>query len=134
MADEPEGVTPQTPGQPAPKKLSVTNSSPVTGRKLVRNVSDVSSAPKYDQGSAGDMVGGPEVGAGMGPRRCTREKKVTRAAAIQKSQSFADAWAEQNEGKLDVWLIIGALFLITPFAILGWAVSTGVIPTGGLFE
>lgn len=80
------------------------------------------------------MVGGPPVGDGMGPRRGAKEKKVTRAAAIQKSQSFADAWAEQNQGRVDVWLIIGALTLLTPILILVWAVATGVIPTGGLFE
>lgn len=80
------------------------------------------------------MAGGPVVGEGMGPRRGTREKKVTRAAAIQKSQSFADAWAEQNQGKIDVWLIIGLLTLLTPIIILIWAVATGVIPTAGLFD
>eukprot|EP00183_Erythrolobus_madagascarensis_P007023 CAMPEP_0185846402 /NCGR_PEP_ID=MMETSP1354-20130828/2056_1 /TAXON_ID=708628 /ORGANISM="Erythrolobus madagascarensis, Strain CCMP3276" /LENGTH=100 /DNA_ID=CAMNT_0028546531 /DNA_START=849 /DNA_END=1148 /DNA_ORIENTATION=- len=32
-----------------------------------------------------------------------KKKKVSKAAEIQKSQSFADAWAEQNRGKVDVW-------------------------------
>lgn len=80
------------------------------------------------------MVGGPAVGAGLGPRRGAQEKKVTRAAAIQKSKGFADAWAEQNQGRIDVWLIIGALTLLTPVLILVWAVATGVIPTEGLFD
>lgn len=111
------------------RKLPVSNAPPNTGKKLVRNKTQ-----EYADGSAGDMVGGPEVGEGMGPRRGTKEKKVTRAAAIQKSQSFADAWAEQNQGKVDVWLIIGAMTLLTPVVILVWAVATGVIPTGGLFE
>lgn len=88
----------------------------------------------YADATPGDMVGAPEVGEGMGPRRGVAEKKVTRAAAIQKSRTFADAWAEQNEGKIDVWIIIGAVTLLTPIIILVWAVATGVIPTGGLFE
>lgn len=119
-----------------PKKLPVTNSPAQPNRKLTRNISDASPAarPTYADGSAGDMAGGPPVGEGMGPRRGKKEKKVTRAAAIQKSQSFADAWAEQNQGRVDIWLIIGLLFLLTPFVILAWAISTGVIPTGGLFE
>lgn len=123
-----------------PRKLPVTNSEPST-RKLTRNkpgmASDNSAVPSssvYADGRAGDMVGGPEVGEGLGPRRGASEKKVTRAAAIQKSQTFADAWAEQNEGKLDVWLIIGALTLLTPILILLWAIATGVIPTAGIFE
>lgn len=113
----------------------MTNSPAVPGRKLVRNVSSSPSPPStYADARPGDMVGAPPVGTGMGPRRGTDEKKVTKAAAIQKSQSFADAWAEQNQGKVDVWLIIGVLTLLTPIAILVWAVATGVIPTGGLFE
>lgn len=91
-------------------------------------------ANMYADARAGDMVGAPEVGDGLGPRRGKKEKKVTRAAAIQKSQGFADAWAEQNAGKIDVWIIIGAVTLLTPILILVWAVATGVIPTGGLFE
>lgn len=118
--------------KPAPKKLPVTNSPP-SKQKLVRNKSELNDTVFAD-GSAGDMAGGPQVGEGMGPRRGVRDKKVTKAAAIQKSQGFADAWAEQNQGKVDVWLIIGAITLLTPLLILVWAVSTGVIPTGGLFE
>lgn len=119
-----------------PKKLSITNSPPTPGRKLVRNKPGTTSTKPnlYADASPGDMAGGPAVGEGMGPRRGTKEKKVTRAAAIQKSQSFADAWAEQNQGRIDVWLIIGAITLLTPLIILAWAVATGVIPTGGLFD
>lgn len=121
-----------------PKKLPITNSPdspPARGRKPVPNKTDTSSTKSnvYADGTPGDMAGGPPVGRGMGPRRGTKEKKVTRAAAIQKSQTFADAWAEQNQGRVDVWLIIGALTLLTPLLILAWAVATGVIPTGGLF-
>jgi hypothetical protein len=51
---------------------------------------------------------------------------------------FADAWASQNRdrggSRIDVWVIIGLLFILTPFVILGIAVYTGVVPTGGLFE
>lgn len=114
-----------TPG----RKLPVSNSPASSGKKLVRNKTQ-----QYADARPGDMVGGPKVGEGMGPRRGTKEKKVTRAAEIQKSQSFADAWAEQNQGRVDVWLIIGAMTLLTPIVIIAWAVATGVIPTGGLFE
>lgn len=130
MADQPAQDDQSQP--PTAKKLPVSNSPAVPGRKLVRNKSDASN--NYAQGSAGDMVGGPAVGEGLGPRRGVQEKKVTKAAAIQKSQSFADAWAEQNQGRPDIWLLIGALTLLTPIIILAWAVATGVIPTGGLFE
>ncbi|CAN8065141.1 unnamed protein product [Agarophyton chilense] len=116
----------------AARRLPVTNSEP-SKRRLVRNKADVTS-DVYADARAGDMVGAPEVGTGLGPRRGRNEKKVTRAAAIQKSQSFADAWAEQNQGRVDVWLIIGAITLLTPLLILAWAVATGVIPTGGLFD
>lgn len=120
----------------APRKLPVKNAPAVPGRKLVRNKPGTSStnSSSFADARPGDMVGGPPVGDGMGPRRGTKEKKVTRAAAIQKSQTFADAWAEQNQGRVDVWLIIGAITLLTPLIILAWAVATGVIPTGGLFE
>lgn len=134
-----------TPNDSVPKKpnrnLPVTNSPP-SARKLVRNkpgteAPPTSTEPKsgvYADARAGDMVGAPGVGEGLGPRRGVSEKKVTRAAAIQKSQTFADAWAEQNQGRVDVWLIIGAVTLLTPIIILVWAIATGVIPTGGLFE
>lgn len=62
--------------------------------------------------------------------RKRQEKKVTRAAAIQKSQNFSDAWAEQNAGRPDVWLFIGLLTLLTPVVILIWGVAWGVIPLG----
>ncbi|PXF41269.1 hypothetical protein BWQ96_09029 [Gracilariopsis chorda] len=125
-------MTQQPPESQPPKKLPVTNSPP-SKRKLVRNKSETGPSV-YADARAGDMVGAPQVGEGLGPRRGAKEKKVTRAAAIQKSQGFADAWAEQNQGRVDVWLIIGALTLLTPLIILAWAVATGVIPTGGLFE
>lgn len=124
------------------RKLPVTNSPPST-RKLVRNKPGMapaspptakSASSLYADARAGDMVGAPEVGEGLGPRRGVGEKKVTRAAAIQKSKSFADAWAEQNQGRIDVWIIIGLITLLTPLVILAWAVATGIIPTGGLFE
>lgn len=124
------------------RKIPVTNSPP-SNRKLVRNKPGATPASPptpeasksvYADARAGDMIGGPEVGEGLGPRRGAREKKVTRAAAIQKSQSFADAWAEQNQGRIDVWIIIGLITLLTPLVILAWAIATGVIPTGGLFE
>lgn len=118
------------PGQPARPMPKVTNES-ASRRKLVRNVSDSGS---YAQASAGDMVGAPKVGEGMGPKRGVKEKKVTKAAAIQKSQGFADAWAEQNQGRPDVWLAIGLVFLLTPLLILGWGVYTGIIPLGAAFE
>ena len=130
MTDEPPS-DPNNP--PLQKKLPVTNDAATPGRKLQRNKPD-SGKPVYADARAGDMVGAPGVGEGLGPRRGTGEKKVTKAAAIQKSQSFADAWAEQNQGRVDVWLIIGAITLLTPLVILAWAVATGVIPTGGLFE
>lgn len=127
------------------RKVSVSN-SPQSKRKLVRNKAGMEgSAVKSDvdvdvdsemfaDGTAGDMTGGPQVGEGLGPRRGKGEKKVTRAAAIQKGKGFADAWAEQNAGKIDVWIIIGLVTLLTPLVILAWAVTTGVIPTSGLFD
>lgn len=133
-------MTGNTDGNQVPKPV-VRNDGPVTGRKLVRNLPDAgdtsatgSETSMYAEAAAGDMVNAPKVGEGMGPRRGVKEKKVTRAAAIQKSQSFADAWAEQNQGRVDVWLIIGAITLLTPLIILAWAVATGIIPTGGLFD
>ena len=127
MAEEPTDP-------PQIRKLPVTNSPPTPGKKLVRNKPDAQGSGTYADSSAGDMAGGPEVGEGLGPRRGVKEKKVTKAAAIQKSQGFADAWAEQNQGRLDVWFVIGLITLLTPLVILVWAVATGVIPTGGLFE
>lgn len=136
----PENEQSTTPTPPPIRKMPVTNNAAST-EKIVRNKpgmegssSVVGKKNVYADASAGDMVGAPEVGEGMGPRRGVGEKKVTRAAAIQKSQTFADAWAEQNEGKVDVWVIIGIVTLLTPLVIIAWAVATGVIPTGGLFE
>mmetsp|Transcript_7275 Transcript_7275/g.22160 ORF Transcript_7275/g.22160 Transcript_7275/m.22160 type:complete len:187 (+) Transcript_7275:48-608(+) len=56
------------------------------------------------------------------------KKRVTRAAAIQESQGFADAWSQRNAGRLDVWFWIGLVFLLTPPAILVWGVTSGLIP------
>lgn len=121
--------------------MSVERNAAPSAKKLVRNKPGMEpdtsagvSPSTYANASPGDMVGAPEVGEGMGPRRGTKEKKVTRAAAIQKSKGFADAWAEQNQGRPDVWLVIGAAALLTPILILVWAIATGVIPTGDLFE
>eukprot|EP00177_Eucheuma_denticulatum_P004274 GFKZ01007755.1.p1 GENE.GFKZ01007755.1~~GFKZ01007755.1.p1 ORF type:complete len:165 (-),score=16.11 GFKZ01007755.1:70-564(-) len=135
-------MTTPPPTDPTPsKKLPVTNTSSTPGRKLTRNKQDASTSPPnpnpnptYADARAGDMVGAPAVGEGLGPRRGIKDKKVTRAAAIQKSKGFADAWAEQNQGRVDVWLVIGALTILTPLLILAWAVATGVIPTAGLFD
>ncbi|KAK4533320.1 hypothetical protein CCYA_CCYA16G4202 [Cyanidiococcus yangmingshanensis] len=57
-----------------------------------------------------------------------RKKKVTRAAALQESLSFSDAWAARNRGRIDVWFVIGLLFILLPLGILIWGVATGVIP------
>lgn len=119
---------------PPPPVPQVSNQA-ASRQKLIRNVSDKQKGlGEYAQSSAGDMVGAPKVGEGMGPKRGTAEKKVTRAAAIQKSQTFADAWAEQNQGRFDVWLVIGLLTLLTPIFGLIFGVTSGAIPIGGLFE
>lgn len=123
--EDSEALPPPTP--------NVSNNAAVPGKRLVRNL-PVTNAPEYAEAAPGDMGKSPVVGEGMGPRRGTAEKKVTKAAAIQKSQTFADAWAEQNQGRPDVWLFIGAAFLLTPFIILIWGVVSGAIPTGGLFD
>mmetsp|Transcript_2773 Transcript_2773/g.4878 ORF Transcript_2773/g.4878 Transcript_2773/m.4878 type:complete len:117 (+) Transcript_2773:791-1141(+) len=57
-----------------------------------------------------------------------KEKKVTKAAEVQKSQNFSDAWAEQNRGKVDIWLVIGLLTLLTPAGVLIYGISSGMIP------
>lgn len=75
-----------------------------------------------------------ETGETVLQRRRKGPKKVTKAAAAQQSMGFADAWAAQNQGRLDVWLIIGLLTILTPFAILAWGVQSGAIPTGGAFD
>lgn len=129
-----EGGADENPGTPVPRPVpKVTNDSANPRRKLVRNVSDTKNAG-YAQAAPGDMVGAPKVGEGMGPRRGVQEKKVTKAAAIQKSQGFADAWAEQNQGRPDVWLFIGLIFLLTPLLVLAWGVWSGIIPLGAAFE
>ncbi|KAJ8905173.1 hypothetical protein NDN08_001682 [Rhodosorus marinus] len=56
------------------------------------------------------------------------KKKVSKAAVIQDSQGFADAWSAANKGRLDVWFWIGLIFLLTPPAFLAWGVYTGIIP------
>ncbi len=139
-AEEADGngtpTEPAQPAQPTPPVQQVSNDGPVPGRKLVRNVRDlpVTTNPIYAEAAPGDMGKSPEVGAGMGPRRGKAEKKVTRAAAIQKSQSFADAWAEQNQGRVDVWLIIGIVTLLTPLAILVWGVVSGASLLAAFFD
>jgi len=121
-SDEPEATDPVSPPPPVPQ---VSNQA-ASRQKLIRNVSDKQKGlGEYAQSTAGDMVGAPVVGEGMGPKRGTAEKKVTRAAAIQKSQTFADAWAEQNQGRFDVWLIIGLLTLLTPILGLVFGVTSG---------
>lgn len=56
-------------------------------------------------------------------------KKYSKAATSQQNMSFLDAWATKNGGVVvDVWFIVGLLFLLTPFAVLGWGLTTGVIP------
>jgi hypothetical protein len=57
-----------------------------------------------------------------------RHKKVTRAAALQESLSFSDAWAARNRGRIDIWFVIGLLFILLPLGILIWGIATGVIP------
>eukprot|EP00189_Rhodosorus_marinus_P009690 CAMPEP_0184738112 /NCGR_PEP_ID=MMETSP0315-20130426/844_1 /TAXON_ID=101924 /ORGANISM="Rhodosorus marinus, Strain UTEX LB 2760" /LENGTH=172 /DNA_ID=CAMNT_0027205691 /DNA_START=69 /DNA_END=587 /DNA_ORIENTATION=- len=56
------------------------------------------------------------------------KKKVSKAAVIQDSQGFADAWSAANKGRLDFWFWIGLIFLLTPPAFLAWGVYTGIIP------
>mmetsp|Transcript_7087 Transcript_7087/g.12758 ORF Transcript_7087/g.12758 Transcript_7087/m.12758 type:complete len:136 (-) Transcript_7087:1044-1451(-) len=61
-------------------------------------------------------------------RRVTGPKKVTRAAEIQNSMSFLDAWAAVNGNKIDVWVVIGVLTILVPVAGLVIGLVTGVIP------
>eukprot|EP00182_Erythrolobus_australicus_P005997 CAMPEP_0185834716 /NCGR_PEP_ID=MMETSP1353-20130828/6048_1 /TAXON_ID=1077150 /ORGANISM="Erythrolobus australicus, Strain CCMP3124" /LENGTH=78 /DNA_ID=CAMNT_0028533203 /DNA_START=233 /DNA_END=469 /DNA_ORIENTATION=+ len=56
-----------------------------------------------------------------------KEKKMGRAAS-QQQMGFADAWAERNKGKVDIWLIIAALFFLIPFGTLGYGIWSGIIP------
>lgn len=81
-------------------------------------------------------VGGVEVGTGMGGNPAyikeDGEKKASPAAAAQGYMTFADAWASQNRDRggkrIDVWAIIGLLFILTPPVIIVIAVLTGAIP------
>ncbi|KAK1862956.1 hypothetical protein I4F81_005522 [Pyropia yezoensis] len=62
-------------------------------------------------------------------RRVPGPKKFSKAASAQQNLSFQDAWAAKNGGVVvDVWFIVGLLFILTPFLFLGWAFTTGVIP------
>lgn len=61
-------------------------------------------------------------------RRTVGPKKISKAAQSQESMSFQDAWAAKNGRVVDVWAIIGVLFIIVPPAVIIWALSTGVIP------
>lgn len=118
----------------------IQNDAPVKGRRLVRNISDLSQESSGSESEeqpfaaprAGE-AGGPEVGKGLGPRRGTqKEKRVTKASAAQGSMSFADAWASQNRDRggtrFDFWFWVGLLFILTPAVILVVALYTGVIP------
>lgn len=81
-------------------------------------------------------AGGVEVGTGLGPKLSGNtgagQKRVTKASEAQGSMSFADAWASQNRdrggGRVDVWFVIGLLFILTPPVIIGVAIYTGAIP------
>jgi hypothetical protein len=116
---------------PAYVKLAVTNTSraitndtPVTDRKLVRNISDLDDTVSDDGAefatpSAGE-VGGPKVGDGLQSKSARKgiakeDKKVTKSAAAQGSMGFADAWASQNRDRggsqFDVWFWIGLSFV-----------------------
>lgn len=61
-------------------------------------------------------------------RRAVGPKKISKAAQSQESMTFQDAWAAKNGRVLDVWAVIGVLFIIVPPAVIFWALSTGVIP------
>lgn len=81
-------------------------------------------------------AGGVAVGTGLGPKPSgsteTGEKRVSRASKAQGSMSFADAWASQNRdrggSRIDIWAVIGLLFILTPPVIIGVAIYTGAIP------
>jgi hypothetical protein len=130
-----------------PARLPVTDSVAEASRRLAGesqssaggddSAKDANGEAIFAEPSAGEAGAAP-VGTGLGPRRGQREKRVTKAAAAQGSMGFADAWASQNRdrggSRIDVWAIIGLLFILTPFVIIGIAVYTGAIPTGGLFD
>ncbi|GAB0498334.1 hypothetical protein MMPV_009677 [Pyropia vietnamensis] len=61
-------------------------------------------------------------------RRTVGPKKVSKAAQSQDFMSFQDAWAAKYGRVVDVWAIIGVLFILVPPAVILWALSTGVIP------
>ncbi|GAB0488840.1 hypothetical protein MMPV_000050 [Pyropia vietnamensis] len=62
-------------------------------------------------------------------RRVPGPKKISKASSAQDNMSFQDAWAAKNGGVVvDVWFIVGLLFIFTPFIVLGWGLTTGVIP------
>ncbi|KAK1862171.1 hypothetical protein I4F81_004746 [Pyropia yezoensis] len=61
-------------------------------------------------------------------RRAVGPKKISKAAQSQESMTFQDAWAAKNGRVVDVWAVIGVLFIIVPPAVIFWALSTGVIP------
>lgn len=61
-------------------------------------------------------------------RRAVGPKKISKAAQSQESMTFQDAWAAKNGRVVDVWAVIGVLFIIVPPAVIIWALSTGVIP------
>jgi hypothetical protein len=126
--EKPKSSTEDTP-PPAYVKLQVTNTArsvandtPVTGRKLVRNIADLNGASEdteFISPVAGE-VGGPQVGEGMLSKSARKgiskeDKKVTKSAAAQGSMGFADAWASQNRdrggSRFDVWFWIGLSFV-----------------------
>eukprot|EP00168_Porphyra_purpurea_P012390 TRINITY_DN3265_c0_g1_i1.p5 TRINITY_DN3265_c0_g1~~TRINITY_DN3265_c0_g1_i1.p5 ORF type:complete len:137 (-),score=63.06 TRINITY_DN3265_c0_g1_i1:148-558(-) len=61
-------------------------------------------------------------------RRTVGPKRFSKAATQQENMSFQDAWAAKNGRVIDIWVIVGLLFIVIPPAIIGWALSTGVIP------
>jgi len=61
-------------------------------------------------------------------RRAIGPKRFSKAATQQENMSFQDAWAAKNGRVVDIWVIVGLLFIVIPPAIIGWALSTGVIP------
>ena len=62
-------------------------------------------------------------------RRVPDPRKASKKASARDNVSFQDAWAAKNGGVVvDVWMGIALLFLLTPFAVLFWALTTGVVP------
>ncbi|KAA8493774.1 hypothetical protein FVE85_4911 [Porphyridium purpureum] len=58
-------------------------------------------------------------------------KKFSQASVDQQHMSFQDAWYVKNGRKVDVWVVIGALTILTPVLGLLIGALTGAIP--GLF-